>query len=340
MTKTRKYKLTQLASIAFLSSGLLIDSSGVFAQQAAGPADGDDNYRQLAETRGLGGITGYGRGASFVDIDGDNDDDLFVADTDGRLFGRPYGMSILYVNDGTGNFVPGEFNLNPDDFLGTWAGSFADFDNDGDPDMLVANGGYTTDSTLELLENRIGQRQGFVNVTQQSGLASTADNQQKFRWWGVSWADYDNDGWLDVAVTRLRQRPLLFRNLGNGRFSEIGEQVGLGEHGQNDAKNPVWIDYDGDGDQDLYLAGMDWHAFFRNDGERFTEVTETIFSAPLAGRSGLPAVFAASAADFDQDGHEDLYLGRWGFPGLRVLQQWRRHVRKSGRSGGNRYPEP
>ncbi len=268
-------------------------------------------YEQVAESRGLGGVTGYGRGASFVDVDGDGDDDLFVADTDGRLFGAPYGLSMIYTNDGRGNFVPGEFNLDPDDFHGTWAGSFADFDNDGDQDMLVANGGYTNRSTLELLENRINQGQGFVNVTIDSGMGSETGQQDTYSWWGVSWADYDNDGWLDVAVTRRGARPLVFHNDGDGSFRERGEALGLSDYGHRDAKNPVWIDYDQDGDQDLYLAGMDWHGFFRNDGDSFSDITNEIFPQALEGHSGLPAVFAAASADFDQDGLEDIYLGRW-----------------------------
>lgn len=270
-----------------------------------------DVYEQVAESRGLGGVIGYGRGASFVDIDLDGDDDLFVADTDGRLFGRPYGMSILYVNDGSGNFRPGEFNLDPDDFLGTWGGSFSDFDNDGDPDMLVVNGGYTTGSTLALLENRIAQGQGFVNISIQAGISAPESTDQTYAWWGASWADFDNDGWLDLAVTRLADRPLLFHNQGDGTFSEVGLQMGLRDFGHRNAKNPVWIDYDNDGDQDLYLAGIDWHGFFRNDGSTFHEVTTEVFTEPLEGHSGQPAVFAVATADLDQDGLEDIYLGRW-----------------------------
>jgi hypothetical protein len=79
-----------------------------------------DRYDQVADMRGLDGVVGYGRGASFADIDSDGDDDLFVADTDGRFFGAPYGMSMIYLNDGSGNFVPGEFNLDAADFNATW----------------------------------------------------------------------------------------------------------------------------------------------------------------------------------------------------------------------------
>ncbi|MCB1671037.1 MAG: CRTAC1 family protein [Pseudomonadales bacterium] len=290
---------------------LILSGQLCWAQQSATPGNDAEVYRQVAESHGLGEILGYGRGASFVDIDGDGDDDLFVADTDGRLFGRPYGMSILYTNDGSGNFRPGEFNFNPDDFLGTWAGSFADFDNDGDADLLVVNGGYTNSSTLALLENRVNSGQGFVNVTTGTGFRSPDQAAETHAWWGVSWADYDNDGWLDVIVTRREQRPLLFHNDGGTAFTEQGLQLGLVDPGQRDAKNPVWIDYDGDGDQDLYLAGMDWHGFYENRGNGFIAVTDQVFDLPLEGHSGLPAVFAAASADFDQDGLEDLYLGRW-----------------------------
>ena len=230
-------------------------------------SDFTDLYLQVAEPRGLGGVVGYGRGASFVDIDSDGDDDLFVADTDGRLFGPPFGISMIYVNDGSGNFLPGEFNLNAADFHGTWVGSFADYDNDGDPDMMVGNGGYTNYSSLVLLENRIDQNQGFVNVTDEAGLGQGSASAEANPWWGVSWADYDNDGWLDVMVTRRTGRPLLFHNQQNGTFDERGGQLGIAEALHQDAKNPVWIDYDEDGDQDVYLAGMDWHAFYRNDGD-------------------------------------------------------------------------
>lgn len=305
---------------------------GVRAQAPASSAN--DYYDQVADQHGLGGVAGYGRGASFVDIDSDGDDDLFVADTDGRLFGAPFGVSTIYTNDGRGNFIPGEFNLNPDDFHGTWVGSFADYDNDGDPDMMVANGGYTNSSTLVLLENRINQGQGFVNVTAVAGISNETEQGATFSWWGVSWADYDNDGWLDVAVTRLDARPLLFHNNGDGTFSEQGEQLGFRNFGHRNAKNPVWIDYDEDGDQDLYLAGIDWHGFFRNDGSRFVDVTEQIFTAALEGHSGLPSVFATATADFDQDGHEDLYLGRWDSQDYILFSDGRGNFQRVGRENG------
>ncbi len=292
----------------YLALTLLVSSA--WAQSPDGDSATTDRYQEVADARGLGEVVGYGRGAAFADIDGDGDDDLFVADTDGRLFGSAYGMSMIYTNNGSGNFIPAELNLDPADFHSTWVGSFADYDNDGDPDLLVGNGGYTGSSTLVMLENRINLNQGFVNVSDDIGFA-IEETAEPNPWWGISWADYDNDGWLDVIVTRRIGRPLLFHNEGGESFSEQGAMLGIQDAGQRDAKNPVWIDFDEDGDQDLYVAGIDWHGFYRNDIDRFEEISDQIFTEPLEGHSGLPAVFATATADFDQDGHEDIYLGRW-----------------------------
>jgi hypothetical protein len=104
----------------------------------------------------------------------------------------------------------------------------------------------------------------------------------------------------------------------------------------NDGKNPVWLDYDTDGDPDLYLAGMNKQAFYRNDGgTKFTDITEVIFPDPLplpeAWPYGpLPIVFAAAAADFNQDGLDDLYLGRWSLQQVVLLNdgkgKFKRHT--------------
>jgi hypothetical protein len=126
-------------------------------------------------------------------------------------------------------------------------------------------------------------------------------------WWGAAWADYDNDGWLDVAITRRGSSTLLLHNEGDKTFAEAGAALGIRIENMRDVKNPVWFDFDEDGDQDLYIAGMQVHRLYENrvnTGGGFSDVTN---------RLGLdfPSVFAATTADFDQDGHEDLYLGRW-----------------------------
>jgi hypothetical protein len=266
---------------------------------------------------GLAGTLSFGRGAAFVDLDGDGDDDLFAADTDARLDpSGTYGISRFYENQGDGTFVEIDPGVDPADLRATWVGSFADYDNDGDPDVLFANGGYSAQSGLAFYRNDMSEGNGFVAMTDDVGVGIA--NAQAQRWWGVSWADYDNDGLLDVAITRTDGRPLVMRNDGNGRLVEETVAAGIDFDFQpgDDVKNPVWIDFDRDGDPDLYVAGLKKHAFYENVGpSAFVDITDRIFAQPFPPNVNFgadqPVVFAAAAEDFDQDGWDDLYLGRW-----------------------------
>jgi len=270
----------------------------------------DRCFVELTEQAGLKDVVGYGRGAAFVDVDGDGWDDLFVADTDSRFAGPGYGVTALYRNLGDGTFERMDWGLHEGDLHGTWVGSFADYDNDGDPDLLIANGGYTMNSTVAFYENRVQAGGGFVNRTTESGIAAMTVGAHA--WWGATWADYDGDGFLDAAITRRNGQPLLLHNEGNGTFADRAAQatVVLSLEGGDDLKNPLFFDYDGDGDQDLYIAGIGSHGLFENLGAgAFEDVTEAVLGAAVPGSA--PYVFAALVEDFDQDGKEDLYLGRW-----------------------------
>ncbi len=276
------------------------------------PAPGKDRYIESSDAVGLGNVIGYGRGATFVDINGDGFDDLFVVDSDDRHRTNDFGVSQMYLNKQDGTFEPVDIGIDPDDLIGNWAGSFADYDRDGDPDLLIVNGGYTTTSSLALYENRMSTDGRFVDVTSASRIRESTTNVDDSFWWGVSWADYDNDGWLDVVLTRRLSSVLLLHNEGDKTFTETGAALGIKIENMGDSKNPVWFDFDEDGDQDLYIAGTDVHAFYENrvnTGHGFTDITDLVGLNSLTGEP--PVVFSAITADFDQDGHEDLYLGRW-----------------------------
>jgi len=212
------------------------------------PAPGKDRYIESSDAVGLGKVIGYGRGATFVDINGDGFDDLFVVDSDDRHRTNDFGVSQMYLNKQDGTFEPVDIGIDPDDLIGNWAGSFADYDRDGDPDLLIVNGGYTTTSSLALYENRMSTEGRFVDVTSASRIReSTTDVDDSF-WWGVSWADYDNDGWLDVVLTRRLSSVLLLHNEGDKTFTETGAALGIKIENMGDSKNPVWFDFDEDGD--------------------------------------------------------------------------------------------
>ncbi len=274
----------------------------------------------VTQVAGLGGDVGYGRGTAFVDVNGDGWDDIFVADTDGRFNPEHIGFSKFYLNQGNGTFQEADLGLDPDDLKGTWGGSFADFDNDGDQDLLIVNGGYTARSTLAFYVNQINVNGKFVPATDISGIGVA--NSIHSNWWGASWADYDNDGFLDIIVTRTKGRPLLFHNNQGTSFSEVGVNMGIdidfivNQTVFENAKNPVWIDYDLDGDPDLYFSGVHKHGFYENvGGIQFVDVTKQVFKQPIPANVNWPPesplVHAAAAEDFNQDGWDDLYLGRW-----------------------------
>lgn len=270
-------------------------------------------YCEQAELYGLADVLGYGRGAAFVDINNDGYDDLFVVDTDNRFRSSDYGISTFYINNGQGRFQRHNLGLSEKDTDSNWSAAFADYDNDGDQDLILTNGGYTGASTIAIYENQISSKGRLINRTDQLGLENF--NTQKSSWWGASWADFDDDGYLDVVVTRRNGSPLLLHNQHGQKFIDVAVQHGIQRPSNSDKnrdncdwKNPVWFDYDNDGDEDLYLAGIQCHAFFLNEEGKFIDQTQKILDQlPIEN----PHVFAAAAADFNQDGYEDLYLGRW-----------------------------
>ena len=340
----------RLRTFAGASLALLLTASGMTAWQSNRPerfptfpnfeCDPGMAYCNRAIEAGIHTVKSYGRGAAFVDIDGDGWDDLFLADTDDGWDPSTHGVSMFYLNQRNGKFTPRpatELGVDTRDLVSTWNGSFADYDNDGDPDLLLANGGYTGKSTLALYENRIADGAGFVSATQRSGIGAV--NTPPSNWWGSSWADYDRDGWLDVVVTRTQGTAVVFRNRGDGTFEETSAALGI-RIVMRDGKNPVWLDHDMDGDPDLYLAGLNEHAFYRNEaGKKFTDITNEIFPSPLPVLEGwplgpTPIVFAAAATDFDQDGRDDLYLGRWSLQEVLLINEgngrFRRHTTDRG----------
>jgi hypothetical protein len=274
----------------------------------------DYAYCNRTEAAGLSTTSRYGKGAAFADINGDGHVDLYLADADPRQEVAT-GISPVYLGDGTGGFESADLGIAADDLVANWSGSFADFDNDGDPDLVLLGGGYAGVGRFALYENRVREEGRFVNITAAAGLGKLAARPQQ--WWSSAWADFDGDGWLDLAVARLAGAVLLLHNNGDGTFTDVTEPLGLKttDSWERDGKNVVWFDFDNDGDPDLYLAGIGAHNLFENlEGKFLLDVTARMLADFKPDNrvytAGAPVAFAAAAGDFDQDGWEDLYLGR------------------------------
>jgi len=183
-------------------------------------------------------------GASFVDIDNDGDLDLFLSNAN-----NPFGFNTIYRNDGNDQFVKieaGEITgLQTVTFGHTWA----DFDNDGLTDLFIANAFTKMGSLLyKNMGNFTFRRVESYNVGNNPTLAFDA-----------AWADYDNDGWLDLVTihpARFVGKPVtsnsLFRNNGDLTFSEIISTPITGPVAP--FTNGTWSDHDLDGDMDLFIG--------------------------------------------------------------------------------------
>jgi len=164
-----------------------------------------------------------GMGVDAADYDGDGWQDLFVANIDQELFS-------LYQNQKDMTFIdkPGEIGQ-ATRLLSGWGLKFFDYDNDGDPDLILANG--HPDDMVEIQSLKVKYREPLLmfenvngkykNVSSTSGAAFTKDWPAR----GMSVGDYDNDGDLDVLIINNGDAPVLLRNDGGNRNNWLGLQL-------------------------------------------------------------------------------------------------------------------
>jgi len=253
----------------------------------------------------------HGNGVAVADVDGDGRLDLY--------FTSQIGPNGLWRNLGHGKFedITAKAGVAVADRISV-AASFADLDNDGDPDLYV-----TTVRMGNLLFENLGEGK-FRDVTEASGLGHVGHSS------GATFFDYDRDGYLDLFLANVGvytfqikgtdgayigfdfafdghlyperfEKSLLFRNQGGIVFRNVTETVGLDD--TSFAGDAAAADFDGDGWPDLYVLNMegDDH-FYRNEqGKKFVEDPDRFPGSPW-GAMGI-AVF-----DYDRDGRFDLYL--------------------------------
>ena len=226
-------------------------------------------FQDVTQEAGVSTLA-LGRGSAWGDFDGDGREDLL--DCAHRAPFR------LFRNLGKGKFedVAARVSLVDPVGLGCWAATFADYDDDGYEDIFLTGNGCGGFNRLFLFHNEKGRR--FVDVTRQAGMGGRVNA------FGAAWADYDNDGYLDVVVATGLIVPggaplLLYRNKGDGTFTETGSGTPLGE--RQNWLNVCWGDYDGDRLPDLGATSLTGGGkLFHNLGQgRFEEVAGDSFIA-------------------------------------------------------------
>lgn len=249
-------------------------------------------------------------GLAWGDYNRDGWVDFYVTD--------PQGPNTLFRNNGDGTFSVSPFTASvalPKGYSG--GASFADYDNDGWPDLYVVNWGANA-----LFHNQQGQ--GFVDVTTQAGVGDEANGQT------ASWGDYDNDGYLDLYVANWACYPRcgrpsqgdsdrLYHNNGDGTFRDVTHL--LRGHVYGAGFVATFTDTDNDGDLDIYLVNDEFlfpvgNKLWRNDGPGcgdgditghcFTEVSAA------AGANTMVMGMGLAATDYDNDGDVDFYFSNAG----------------------------
>ena len=230
--------------------------------------------------------TGTFRAAAFGDYNNDGYLDIYVG-----AQGEP---NILYRNNGDGTFSNVAQQAGVDDSGEVMPVGFFDYDNDGYLDIYVGNWGRSAPQPNVLYRNNGDGT--FTNVTDYAGVGDEGNAH------GLAFGDYDNDGDLDIYITNYDQANVLYRNNGDGTFTDITNYAGVGNVGLN--RSCIFADFDNDGYLDIFVTVRSGgNLLYHNNGDgTFTEVAQSW------GLGGTKNAHGAASGDYDNDGDLDIYV--------------------------------
>lgn len=247
--------------------------------------NGDGSFKQVLGEN-LANNGGYSETAAWGDYDNDGLLDLYVTNSDGDF------RNFLYRNNGNNKFIKITNSPASTDAFASRNVSWVDMDNDGDLDLFVTNENSQN-------ENIYRNDKGVFVKNTTSALVKDGKNTMS-----SAWADYDNDGDLDVFLCNDKGTNSLFRNDGNFVFTKNTTDT-LAKTTAN-AFSAAWADVDNDGDLDLFVTNAfsntnglkNW--FYLNNGNSTFQRVENILTKDLAWSYGC------AFGDYDNDGFQDL----------------------------------
>jgi len=280
--------------------------------------NGDGTFTDVTEKAGVGGQGHYGQGVAIGDYDNDGYPDIYVTG---------YGRAILYHNNGDGTFtdVTAKAGVTNEGGWSTSAGWF-DYDKDGWLDLVVTNYiEWSPKNNLYCGEHRPGYRsychpgnyQGqktklyhnnhdgtFTDVSEASGVGKPESKGM-----GVVLADFNNDGWPDIAIANDSWPNFLFLNKYDGTFQDVSLVSGIAasEDGRYEAGMGIdAADVDGDGWQDVYITHLDFELNRLYHNNRDGTFNDDTYRSGIGNKAILLSGVSAKFLDYDNDGWPDI----------------------------------
>lgn len=278
--------------------------------------NGDGTFTDVTAAAGLQHNQGYGMGCLAGDYDNDGDVDLYLTN---------FGKNQLYRNEGDGTFTDVTSQAGVGD--GSWSvsASFGDFNLDGYLDLYVTNyldyhletahacflegvhiycGPHEYPGATDTLYRNNGDGT-FTDVTARVGLHKGGKGL------GTLFTDYNSDGSPDIFVANDAVPDFLYRNNGDGTFTDVAIATGVAYNSEGRATASMGIatgDYDGDGLSDFFVTNfsLEINSLFHNDGDGF--YTMTTFETGLADPSFAQLGFGTQFLDADNDGTLELFV--------------------------------
>jgi hypothetical protein len=283
--------------------------------------NGDGTFTDVTEQAGVKGI-GYSMGVAVGDFDNDGFEDLYITG---------FNRNQLLHNNGDGTFtdvtdkagVPG---TTPGKGK-SWAvaAGWFDFNNDGHLDLLVINyldyniadaklcsidgvRSYCAPGNFKGTANILYRNNGDGTFTDVSEISHVA--QYFGKGMGLAFADYDNDGFMDVFISNDTFPNFLLHNNGDGTFKDVALEQGVAYTADGSVVAGMGTDFrdlNNDGQPDIFHTAMFGNTFpiYKNAGGQFEDVTETSGMTVFSRRM---TAWGTGAFDFDNDGNKDLFV--------------------------------